>query len=538
MPPYILANSLLIFFAIILLGTYLGKISVKNISLGSGAIFLVALVFGHFGFTMPKEVSDLGLVLFVYAISIQVGPHFFKVFRKDGWKFAMTAFVAIMAGIIATVSLAFFFHIPDNLAIGMFSGAMTSTQSLAVAVDMAEKNNPGDGSVVTAGYGIAYPFSVVATVLFVQFLPWMLRRKPEEEEEEWEKMQKSAHRELSVRQFRVENKAIFGKTIEAIHLHQIAEVNLSRVRRGGKEKTAVADFVLEENDIITAVGEMKELDKLAMFIGTETKAPLARNKIISEDVEVISQEFANKKIGDLHVFYENNLVVVRVIRQDFEIAPNGGTLLEVGDIIRIVGDHAEVNKMIKRIGVKNEKLNETNMLPFLLGLVFGVLIGAIPIHLFGGTTLTLGSSGGALLAGLYISHRKRIGKMEMHVPIAALNLIRDFGLMLFLAGVGLVAGGKFAHVFQQYGFSILLAGALVTLSALVFSTIFLLVAKDNILAVMSGVSGAMTQAAGLNVTKTRSKTELPTLVYASVYPFAMLGKVVFIQFLVYILWRF
>jgi len=538
MPSFILINTLLVFFSIILLGTYIGKISVKNISLGSGAIFLVALIFGHFGFTMPKEIRDLGLVLFVYAISIQVGPHFFRVFKKDGWKFATTAFVSIMAGIIATVSLAFFFHLPDNLAIGMFSGAVTSTQSLAVAVDMVEKNQAGDGAIVTAGYGIAYPFSVIATVLFVQLLPWLLRRKPREEEEKWEEQQKSEHHELSVRQFRLENKTLFGKSIEDVRAYHIASVNLSRIRRGGKERVAIPGFLLEEGDVLTAVGELEDLKKLAVIIGPETKIPLLKKKVVSEDVEVTSREFVNKKIGELHVFYEHNIVVVRVIRQDFEIVPNSTTLLEAGDIVRLVGDHIEMDKMVKRIGVKNEKLNETNMIPFLLGLVLGIGIGAIPIPMPGGAPIMLGSSGGALLVGLFISHRKRIGKMEMHVPIAALNLIRDFGLMIFLAGVGLVAGGKFAEVFQQYGFPILIAGAIITLSSLVFSTIFLLIMKENILAIMSGVSAGMTQAAGLNATKERSKTDLPTLVYASVYPFAMLGKVVFIQFLVYFLWRF
>jgi putative transport protein len=535
MPAFIIENSLLVFFCIILLGTYLGKISVKNISLGSSAVFLTALVFGHFGFTMPIQVRDIGLVLFVYAISIQVGPYFFKVFRKDGWKFALAAFVSIFAGIIATILLAIFFHIPDNLAIGMYSGAVTNTPSLAVAVDMLEKNNAGDGAIATAGYGIAYPFSVLATVLFVQFLPKLLRRKPEEEEEEWEEKEKASRHELSVKQFLLENKTLFGKTVADIHAHKIASINLSRVRRGGKERVAIPEFVLEEGDIITAVGEDEDLNKLAIIIGTETKAPLLHNKVVSEDVEVASSEFVNKKMWDLP-FYEHNIVVTRIIRQDFEMAPNGGTVLEAGDILRLVGDHAEMEKMIKRIGVKNEKLNETNMLPFFLGIVLGIFIGAIPIPTFAGARIALGSPGGALLAGLFISHRKRIGKMEMHVPIAALNLIREIGLTFFFAGAGLIAGSRFVEVFQQYGFSILIAGAFITFSSLIAGTIFLVLFKENILSIMGGVSAAMTQPAGLAVAKNRAKTELPTLVYASVYPFATIGKVVFIQFLVYALW--
>jgi len=538
MPSYILANNLLIFFCIILLGTYIGKISVKNISLGSSAIFLTALVFGHFGFTIPKEVRDIGLILFVYAISIQVGPHFFKVFRRDGWKFAGAAFISIFAGMAMTVVLAFFFHLPDNLAVGMYSGAVTSTPSLAVAVDMAEKNQVGDGVRVTAGYGIAYPFSVVVTVLFVQLLPWLLRRNVRKEEDEWEAKVKASVHHLSVKQFRLENKALIGKTVADILIHKIIPINFSRVRRGGKENVAVPGFTLFEGDVITAVGEEEDLDKLAIIIGPEAKARLLQHKVISEDVEVISPEFVNKKIGDLPLFYEHNIVVVRVIRQDMEIVPNSATLLEAGDVLRLVGEHIEIDKMIRRIGVKNEKLNETNMLPFILGLVFGILIGVIPIPVFNGPPITLGSAGGALIAGLIISHRKRIGKMEMHVPIAALNLIREIGIMFFLAGAGLSAGSKFVEVFREYGLSVLFAGALITISSLIASTIFLVILKEDILSIMGGVSGGMTQTAALVAAKKQAKTELPTLVYASVYPFATIGKVIFIQFLVYALWRF
>jgi len=538
MPTFITTNSLLVFFSIILLGTYIGKISVKNISLGSSAIFLVALIFGHFGFSIPHEIRDVGLILFVYAISIQVGPYFFKIFRKDGWKFVCVALFSIFIGMAATVALAYYMHIPDNLAVGMYSGAVTSTPSLAVAVDMMEKNHTGDGTRVTAGYGIAYPFSVVVTVIFVQLLPWILRRKVRDEEDEWEEKEKSALHHLSVKQFKLTNAALFGKTVEDLHTHSLLSVNLSRVRRGMKELVAVPSLMLKRNDIITAVGEKLDLERLLTIIGPETTATLLHNQVVSEDVEIISPEFVGKKLGELSMFYEHNIVAVRVIRQDTEVVPTSTTILQAGDILRMVGEHNEVNKMIKRIGVKNEKLNETNMLPFILGLVFGVLIGSIPIPVFGGTTITLGASGGALIAGLFISHRKRIGKMEMHVPVAALNLIREIGITFFLAGAGLTAGTKFVEVFREYGSSVLFAGAFITLSSLAAATFILVIFKEDILSIMGGVSGAMTQTAALVAAKKQARTELPTLVYASIYPFATIGKVIFIQFLVYALWKF
>jgi len=531
----ILNNPLLILFSIIFLGTFLGTRSIRGISLGPGAIFLTALFFGNFGFSMPGEIMSLGVVLFVYAIGIQVGPKFFTLFRKEGWKLTATAFVMSIVGVVATVLMAILFHIPANLASGMFAGSLMNTPSLAAAVDVVSKLGLGDTTRVTAGYGIAYPFAVLFTILFVQFLPAILRRNPKKEEEEWVAKERLSNPPLSVKQFFVENPACFGKSIGEIHPHHIAPVNFSRVRRHGKEFTALSDFCLEKGDIVTAVGKEEDLQKLNLMLGHETSVGFLDKNVISTDIELTSPELAGKSIGALDIWHKYNIVMVRVIRQDFEVAPYGSVVLEYGDTLRVVGDKKAVDDFVKLAGVKSEKINETNLLPFVLGLVFGLLLGSIPIPLPHGAWMTLGPAGGALLAGIIISQRKRIGNIEMHVPSAALNIIRELGLMLFLAGAGLVAGSKFVSVFQEYGFSILFAGALITLVTLISGTIFLWVIGMDILSIMAGVSAGMTQSSALMVTKKRATTELPTLAYVAIYPFAMILKIVLVQILISLL---
>jgi putative transport protein len=230
-------------------------------------------------------------------------------------------------------------------------------------------------------------------------------------------------------------------------------------------------------------------------------------------------------------------VVVRLIRQEFEIVPRGSMTFEAGDVVRVVGEREEVDAFAKAAGVKNEKANETNFLPFILGLIFGLILGLIPVSLpvLHGAPITLGSAGGALLAGLIISRQKRIGKMEMHVPIAALNIIRELGLMFFLSGAGLVAGSQFVGVFQEYGISVLFAGALITAITCFSGAVMLVLLRLDILSIMAGVSAGMTQASALAVTRKLAKTELPTLAYVNIYPFAMILKIIFVQVLVSIL---
>lgn len=534
--PHLFEHSnLLVLFSIILIGYLVGTVSVRGISFGPGGIFLVALFFGHLGFSLPKEVMDIGLVLFVYTIGIQVGPRFVRMFKKDGIKFASIAFAMVLFAAVATVGAAHLLHLPPDLAAGLFSGAITNTPAMAAATDLIGKFGFGDGANVTAGYAISYPFGIILAVLFVQLLPSLLRRNPRKEEDEWLENEKMSNGELDRKHFKVENQNCIGIPIENIHPNSIVPYTISRVWRGKVALAAKPNLVLERGDTVTVVGKPEELSTLALLFGPETTASIMAENVRSDDVEVVSSLFAGKRIKDLHIWQEYGVTITRLRRQDFELAPHGGTLLEEGDIVRIVGERNDVERFVKSVGVKDSKTNETHFAPFLLGLVFGLLLGIIPIPFMSGSPIVLGAAGGSLIAGLVFSHMKRFGSLELHVPQAAVVIVRELGLMLFLAGAGLIAGSRFAGVFKEHGLALFGAGAIITICTLVVGVLVMRLLHFNILSVNAALAAGMTQPAVLAAARAQGRTDLVMLIYASVYPFAMIFKIVMVQVLVYAL---
>lgn len=540
----IMTNTLLLLFLIILIGHYLGSFKWKGISLGPSAIFLTAVVFGNYGVVIPRIVLELGLALFVYSIGIQVGTSFFRNFRKDALHMIIVAFTMVTSGLVATFVIAYFRHLPIGLAAGLFSGSLTNTPALAAAVGLIEKYKLGDASNVTAGYGITYPLAVIAAVLFVQLLPKLMRKDIAREEEDWEAEQKKLHPSLEFRQFRVESADCVGKTVKAIGKQYMTEDTtfvMSRVLReevgdGGMRKlvehVATAEFILQKDDIVTVVGKGDYIAHLALF-GSEVPVNKLDKDIVALDAEVTSSQIGNRRISELNMS-KHKVIITRVTRGDLEFSPNGNTILEFGDMLHFVGLYKDTIAFLTLVGAKNKKLEETSLLTFIFGLVFGLMLGAISVPIMGGSPLSLGYAGGALIAGLILSTKKRLWNKEIHVPLAALKVTQDLGLMLFMAGAGLIAGGRFMNVFHQYGFELIIEGALITVVTLISGAIYMRCIGAKTLSTMAAIAAGMTQPSALEVTKQKAKTELPLIAYASVYPFAMILKIVLVQVLIVI----
>jgi len=541
-------NLLGILFIVILIGYYLGSFKWRGISLGPAAIFLTAVVFGHFGIgsSMPRLVLEIGLAFFVYAVGFQVGPKFIKNFSRGGWQMIGAAFVMVLCAMITTILVAYFRNLPVDLAAGLFAGSVTNTPSLAAAIDIISRYGFGESSAATGGYGITYIFSVVSSVLFVQILPRFLKRNIEKEEEKWAEGQKELYPQADVRQYRVENRKCFGKSIAYLnkqYMHKNDPINMSRVLRceekdGGKvlvEYVATPDFILEEGDMVVVVAKSDCLGPLDLVFGEEVSPlQLLNQDIDSFDAEVTSRDFDHKQIGELPVLSKLHLSVTRIIRDETTIFPHDGTMIEMGDILRFVGHRKEAMEFVKLVTAKNKSLDKTTLLTFIFGIVFGILLGSIPIPIPGGSPIYFGNAGGLLVSGIILSNWKRIGKLEIHFPPAALEILQDLGLLLFMAGAGLIAGARFMGVFKQFGLELLLEGMFISLVTLFAGAVYLWFMKANTLQIMAGVAAGMTQPSALDVTKTRAKTELPLLAYTAIYPFAMIFKIGLIQILVLI----
>ena len=535
----LLAQEMLVLFAILTIGSWVGQASFRGLTLGTAGVLFTALVFGHFGLAVPKAVMDLGLLLFVYAVGLQAGPRFFRTFRRHGIQFVILALVTVGTGVLATVGVAYWLGLPYELASGLYAGALTCTPALAAAIDVVERLAPGTSAAVSVGYGIAYPYSMISVVLLIQVLPRLLRRNLKEEESSWLAEKRRDAPRLEARQFLVNNPNCAGKTVSAINPHRMTVANISRIKRGEQVFAATPDFVLLLNDVVMVVGTPAELEKMHLLLGQETQERMDVNAdVLSVDVEVTEGSLTGKTLGQMKLWERYTVIITRIRRQGVEIVPTGSVTLEMGDQIRVVGDKAAVQNFVELVHGHPHKADETNMLPFLVGLLLGILLGAVPINLPNGLQVKLGSAGGAFLVSLLVGHFGGIGPLRLYVPPAAKNLSRELGLMLFLAGAGVNAGAHFVEILQQQGPSLLLGGALITtLSAAAGLLVMNAFYKMNLLATMGALTACMTNPPGLGAANQQTETDLPTLSYASVYPVALIFKIVLAQILVEILFR-
>lgn len=535
----IFAQEMVVLFAILAIGTWLGQLSVRRISLGAAAVLFTAMIFGHFGLSIPKGVMDLGLLLFVYAVGLQAGPRFFRTFRRHGVQFLVIALAVAAAGMLATVGVGYFLRLPPTLAAGMFTGALTCTPALAAAIDIIERLAPGSSGQVSVGYGLAYPFSMIGVVLLVQFLPRLARRDLPYEEARWRSERESESPALQARQFRITNPNCDGKQVRELNPHRMTLANISRIKHGEQVFAASPEACVYLNDVVMVVGPPDELDKMQFLLGEETHERMDVNgNVLSVDVEVTEPALTGIKLADMKAWERYTVVITRIRRQGVELIPTGAMTLEMGDNLRVVGDKAAAEEFVRLVHGRPHKAEETNMLPFLIGLLLGILLGALPITLASGLEVRLGSAGGAFLVSLLVGHFGGLGPLKLYVPPAAKNLSRELGLMLFLAGAGINAGSHFVEILAQQGVRLLFGGALITtaavLAGLLVTHVFY---RMNLLATMGALSAAMTNPPGLGAANAQTETDLPTLYYASVYPAALIFKIVLAQVLAEVLAR-
>jgi putative transport protein len=531
---------MLVLFFILALGALVGNITVRGISVGSAGVLFVALIFGHYGLSVPKVVMDLGLLLFVYAVGLQAGPRFFRMFRKQGLRFVVIGVAVALTGALVTLGLAIWLKLPDDLAAGLYTGALTCTPALAAALDVFGRLAPDMSAAVSVGYGVAYPFSMIGIVLLVQFLPRLLKRDLHAEEQSWLAERHKELPMLAVRQYVITNSNMDGRTLRELDPHRLAHVNITRIRHGDQVSLARPDSVFHKGDVVMAVGPQADLDKMKLLLGKETEVPMDMNSnIATQDLELTSSFFAGKTLAELRVWENFGVVITRIRRQGVEISPIGSIALEIGDGLHVVGERDEVQEFTLKAGGDTRKAQETNMLPYLVGLVLGIGLGLVPFRLANGVEVKLGIAGGAFLVSLLIGHFGRIGGLRLHVPAAAKNLTRELGLMLFLAGAGTTAGAHLVEVIQAQGWSLLLAGVVVTvLSASVGLVLTLKVFKIGMLGSLGALTASMTNPPGLSAANNQTSTDLATLAYASVYPAALIFKILFAQILVSLLLRF
>lgn len=527
----IVRHPVALFFIIVALGGGLGSLRIAGISLGTSGVLFVALAFGHFGYSLPSDLQELGIILFVYAVGLQAGPRFFNQFRKRGVLFAKIGIFVVAAGALVTLALRVGLGLDPALAVGMYAGALTSTPGLAAAMDAARDPR------VSVGFGLTYPFGVVGVVLLMQLLPRLLQIDVEAEEKRMADSE-AATDSLQLRQFQITNPACVGKTLSDLRLHRFGEANITRISRGGTVVPAKDDTPLALNDLVVVVGKAEELDKVELLLGTRVEAQhlLESRDVVARDAIVSSDKLVGKTLAELGVRRNYGVVISRVFREDLDFAPAGNYTLELGDTIRVVGTRGDVERFVELIGQQEKRIHETNITALAVGIVLGVLLAYHGFSLPGGVSFRLGLAGGPLFVSLLLAHFGRIGPLNLRTPRGAKYILQQLGLVLFLAGAGTAAGEKLDETLVESGWILLGSGALVTLTAaLVGFVVTRYWFRLDLFSSLGAVCGGMTSTPALGaVTELTNRSEA-VVAYTSVYPVALIFITVLCQILWYLL---
>ncbi|WIM68154.1 aspartate:alanine exchanger family transporter [Corynebacterium breve] len=526
MLTFLASNPLLALALILALGLALGKVRAFGISLGAAAVLFVALGLATANpeIQIPPLVYQLGLAMFVYVIGLSAGPVFFREFARRGWK--LTLFMLVLLVVLVALGWAIIsgLDLDPATGAGMFAGALSSTPGMAAIVEMVD---PAQSQDPVIGYSLAYPGAVIGAIVVAAVGASVLKvdhRKDAEEEGmitaslQWRGVQIGP----GIRGRIGDLRAIAGEEVMATRIANDPE----------NHELADPSGVLEPGMILLIHGTEEALDRAIPRLGEAYLVKIEDTELIFQEFTVSNPEIAGHRLGDIDTA-SKGFLVARVRRGDSDFVPNRGTVLNYSDRIRVITAPGRVDEVRACVGDSEKALGNVDLLPFALGLSLGLLIGAIPIPLPGGTTLTLGFGGGPIVAGLVLGALNRTGPIHWQLPFHANKTISTLGLALFLAGVGTSAGAGFRSaltdpsslVYMGMGLLITLTSAL--LIGIVGCTLFGL-KWDEAMGVSAGMT---TNPAVISYLNTQTGTDLPDRGYATVYPTTMIGKIVASQVL-------
>ena len=384
----LLNSSYFALFLIVALGFMLGRIKIKGLSLDVSAVIFIALLFGHFGVIIPKELGNFGLVLFIFTIGIQAGPGFFDSFRSKGKTLIIITLLIICSAALTAVGLKYAFDIDTPSVVGLIAGALTSTPGLAVAIDSTHS------PLASIAYGIAYPFGVIGVILFVKLLPRIMRIDLDKEARRLEKERRSQFPELTTCLFRVTNPAVFDRSLMQINARAMTGAVISRHKHNEQIAIPTAQTILHEGDYIQAVGSEEALNQLAVLVGEreEGELPLVDMQEI-ESLLLTKKDMINKQLGDLNLMKNFGCTVTRIRRSGIDLSPSP-TSPEIRRQLMVVGEKDGIKGVARLLGNDTKQLSDTDFFPIALGIVLGVLFGKLNISFSDSLSFSPGLTGG------------------------------------------------------------------------------------------------------------------------------------------------
>ncbi|QOY37912.1 aspartate:alanine exchanger family transporter [Anaerobacillus isosaccharinicus] len=526
----LLDDPLILIFVVLFVGSLIGQLEFKGINLGASGVLLFAMVLGHYGYKIPAIVQNLGLSLFIVAVGLQAGPRFFRMMRSSGLVFAVLGFLIIAIASVTTIFVSKVFNLSAPLSIGLMTGALTSTPGLAAGLEATKD------PIVSVGYGIAYPFGVIAVVLFVQLFPKVLKVDLQKDLQKTLSpiKHKSSLKKMTIM---IESNNVHKKTLKELQRNIKSSAVISRVIRGDRNFLGRNDTVLLIGDEIIAVGYPEDLIKLRDAIGREVTTDVnIRENIRMHRVVVDAQELIGKSLREINLREKYSVTVTRLERAGYEFPPTATWRLERGDVLTVVCSPERIKAVEELFGTKRHEEANIHIFSISLILLLGILVGMIPIHIPGLGSMTLGVAGGPLLIAIIIGHFGKLGPIQARFYQPSNRVIRDVGLVLFLAGAGTTAGGGLVEVVKQEGVGLIIGGAIITIVPMV--TAFFIAKKLfhlSIIHSLGAICGGMTSTPGLGACNNLVDSEDPAIAYAAAYPIALIFVAIASQLLVLIL---
>ena len=541
--------SLLALVAVI--GLWIGHFKIKGVGLGIGGVLFGGILVAHFttqyGIKLDSHtlhfVQEFGLILFVYTIGIQVGPGFFASLRKSGLTLNGLGILIVALGALVTILIYKLADIPLDVALGIYSGAVTNTPSLGAGQQiLSELGMSQTTSNMGMAYAMAYPFGICGILLSMWLIRLFFKIKVDEEAANFEK--ESGHDKEALKSMSLK---VTNANLNGIHLIEIPgfddeDVVCSRLKRGELVIVPKADTDVQLGDILHLVGNPEGLKKMHLIIGEEVDVPVASlsGEIRSERVVVTNEKVLGKKIRHLGIHQKYGVVISRLNRAGVELVPTAHTTLQFGDVLHMVGKTDILNQAISVIGNAKQKLLQVQMLPVFIGIGLGVLLGSIPFYIPGfPVALKLGLAGGPLVVALILARIGSIGKLYWFMPPSANLALREIGIVLFLAVVGLKSGGSFVDTLTNgSGLEWMGYGIFITLVPLmIVGLIARLYVKLNYLSLCGLLAGSMTDPPALAfANELKEGSGAAALSYATVYPLTMFLRIISPQLLAILLW--
>ena len=542
-----IGHSILLLSFVIAAGIQLGKIKVFGVSLGITLVLFVGIILGHFGFTINHNVihffKEFGLILFVYSVGMQVGPGVFSSFKQGGITLNMLACGIVFLGVLTAVILHYATGIPMPTMVGILSGAVTNTPGLGAAQQAFSDMHGVSDNTIALGYAVAYPLGVIGIILSIILIKYIFRVSFDKENEQLNSEDSSHTNEAKPISLIVKNPAIFNKTVaELSNLLEHRDFVISRVWRDSNKQIEIAsaNTVLQENDKVFVITTETDAETIKTFIGEEIDMERKQwirmeSQFINRRILITKPELNGKRLGQLKLRKLYGINITRINRAGVDLVAKPGLTLQVGDRVNVVGTETAVSNVEKVLGNSMKRLNEPNLITIFVGIALGIVLGSIPISFPGiPQPVKLGLAGGPLVVAILISRFGYHYKLITYTTQSANLMLREIGITLFLACVGISAGDGFVDtIVNNGGFAWIGYGFIITFVPLmIIGCIGRYFCKVNYFTLMGLIAGSTTDPPALAYSNATAGNDAPSVGYATVYPLTMFLRVLTAQLLI------